>query len=252
MLTITEDDAHGCFLIEPSGKLSKADFENLTDRFNAKVNQTDSIPNLVVHAQAFPGWADFRALIGHLSFLRDHHKMIDKIALVSDSRILDIAPGFARHFLYADIRHFPDSGLLAALDWVAEPKTEPDHVTILPDLPRDVIGISVRGVLSARDYADKIVPLIEEKIENYGKVKLIYQVGPEFKSMTPGAVWSDARVGMMNLTHFSRIALVSDVEWIRHGTRLFAPLIPGLVHVFGNDELEAAKVWIALDADPDS
>jgi hypothetical protein len=48
----------------------------------------------------------------------------------------------------------------------------------------------------------------------------------------------------MHLTQFSKIAVVSDLEWIRHGTRVFAPLIPGDVHVFGERELAEAKMWI--------
>ncbi|OSP54669.1 hypothetical protein BV911_11495 [Pseudoruegeria sp. SK021] len=123
----------------------------------------------------------------------------------------------------------------------------PNHVTILTDLPPDVIGISVRGVISAKDYHDTIVPLIERKLQDHPKVKCLYQIGPEFKSMTPGAVWSDARVGMMNLSAFSKIAVVSDLEWIRHGTRVFAPLIPGRVHVFGNSEMAEARLWISGD-----
>jgi hypothetical protein len=49
---------------------------------------------------------------------------------------------------------------------------------------------------------------------------------------------------MMHLTQFSRIAVVSDLEWIRHAMRVFAPLIPGEVHVFADAELDKAKTWI--------
>lgn len=247
MLNITDDDAHGCFLIEPTGKLTQEDFNVLTGRFNAKVNDTDRIPNLVIHATAFPGWKDFAGLFSHLSFLRDHHKIVAKIALVSDSRILDVAPGLAQHFLFAEIRHFPDADLEAALGWVAEPVETSEHVTFLPDLPPDVVGISVRGVISAKDYQDKIVPLVESRLKDHAKLKLLYQLGPEFEAMTPGAVWSDARVGLMNLSHFTKIAVVSDIGWIRHATRAFSPLIPGRVHVFGNEEFDTARDWVVSD-----
>lgn len=87
------------FILEPSGKLTEADFASLTKTFNAKVNETDTIPNLVIHAAAFPGWADFAGFMRRLSFIRDHHRMIERIALVSDSRILDTAPRIARQFV---------------------------------------------------------------------------------------------------------------------------------------------------------
>ncbi len=251
MLSIVEDTNHNCFILEPTGKLTEKDFSQLTERFNKWVNETDSIPNIVVHTAEFPGWTDFASFIGHLSFIRDHHRMVDKIALVSDARVLDVAPKFAKHFLAARIRHFPADQLEKALNWVSEPDASPNHITVMEDLPDDVVGFSVHGVITARDYSERIVPLIQDKLKDHRKIKLIYRIGPDFKSMTPGAVWSDARVGIMHLTQFTKIAVVSDLDWIRHATRVFAPLIPGHVHVFSNDELQAAKTWISDDAPED-
>jgi hypothetical protein len=244
VLRITEDDVHNCFVLEPSGSLTRKDFAALVERFNAKVNATDRIPNLVVHTRDFPIWADFAALLGHLRFIREHHKLVGKVALVSGARAVDMVSKLARHFVAAQIRHFPEGELDAALAWVAEAEEEQPHVTVMEGLPDDVIGISVQGVIGARDYAETIVPLIEGKLRDHAKLRLLYRVGPEFERFTPGAVWSDARVGMMHLTQFSRIAVVSDLEWIRHAMRVFAPLIPGEVHVFADAELDKAKTWI--------
>lgn len=118
-------------------------------------------------------------------------------------------------------------------------------------LPNDVIGVSVRGALSARDYTEIIAPLIERKLGAHKQIKCLFRVGPEFESMTPGAVWSDARIGVTHFSSFSKIALVSDLDWMRHATRLFAPIIPAQVHVFDDDDLDEAKARIAKDADPD-
>jgi SpoIIAA-like len=114
----------------------------------------------------------------------------------------------------------------------------------MQDLPDDVIGISVFGVITARDYTDVIVPLVQQKLKAHGTIKLLYRIGPEFEAFTAGAVWSDARVGIMHLTDFSKIAVVSDLGWIRHAVRAFAPLIPGHVHVFADRELDEAKAWV--------
>lgn len=245
MLKISEDEARNCLVLEPSGKLDESDFNALTARFNAWVNERDRIPNLVIHAREFPGWSDFSALVGHLKFIRDHHRMIEKVALVSDARALDIAPRIARHFVRADIRHFPEDQLEAALDWSASEDPASGRVEVMEGLPDDALGLSVTGVITAQDYAETIVPLIEAKLDRHKRIKLIYRIGPEFTSFTPGAVWSDARVGVMHLTQFSKIAVVSDVDWIRHAVRAFSPLISGEVHVFSDDRLEEAKAWIA-------
>ncbi len=244
MLRISDDEVHDCFVLEPSGKLTEADFEALAKRFDARVAAGSPVPNLVVHARDFPGWADFGALFAHVGFIRDHRQQIEKIALVSDSRVLDLGPKVARHFVAAEIRHFPEDALAAALDWVAEPRDRTSHVSVMADLPDDVVGLSVHGVVSARDYAETIVPLVEAKLRDHDKIRLLYRIGPEFERFTAGAVWRDTRLGMLHLTRFSRVAVVTDIDWIRQAMRLFAPLIPGEVHAFADRELAEARTWV--------
>lgn len=248
MLKITEDAEHGCLVLEPEGRLTESDFDKLTETFNDKVNASDAIPNLVIHAKSFPGWADFGGLAGHVNFLRDHHKLIRKIALVSDARILDVAPQIAKHFVYADLRHFPGDGMEDALNWVAEPSAEGSAMRLIEGLPDDVLGVEVSGAVSARDYTEILIPAVEAKLGNHRRIKLLYHVTPEFKSFSPGAMWNDARVGMMNFSKFNRIALVADQDWMRNAVRLFAPLIPGEVRVFLEDEMETATAWITREA----
>ena len=101
-------------------------------------------------------------------------------------------------------------------------------------------------MISARDYAETIVPLIEGKLAAHPKLRLLYRIGPEFEAYTPGAIWSDALVGVKHLT-----ALQPRRGRLRHrldpprAARLFAPLIPAEVHVFGDDELAEAKAWVS-------
>jgi hypothetical protein len=246
MLRITDDRQHNCLVLEPTGSLSKSDLERLTVQFEAVVADTGRVPNLLIRSARFPSWADFGALARHLRFIRQHHRMISRVALVSDARAFDVAPRLARKLITADLRHFPDKDYDAALAWLAEGAGEP-HVTVMEGLPDDTVGISVAGVISAKDYSETILPLIEEKLARHGRVKLVYRIGPEFESFTAGAVWNDALVGLRHLAEFSRVAVVSDVGWIRHAVRAFAPLIPAEIHVFPDKELEAAKAWIATD-----
>lgn len=246
MLKITDDRARHCLVLEPTGSLSQADLDRLREHFDAVVVETGRPPNLLVHAASFPSWADLGALAKHARFIREHHRMIARVAIVSDARALDLAPRVARRLVAADIRHFPETALDEALAWVAEGAGAP-HVTVIEGLPDDTVGVSVAGVISAADYEGIIVPLIEERLRRHGRIKLLYRIGPEFESFTAGAVWNDALVGLRHMTDFSRVAVVSDIGWIRHALRAFAPLIPAEIHVFADKELEAAKAWIATD-----
>lgn len=246
MLRITEDRARHCLILEPTGSLSRGDLDRLRERFDAVLTATGQAPNLVIHAASFPSWADFGALARHLQFIRQHHRAIGRVAFVSDARALDIGPALARRLVSADLRYFPEAEFEAALDWVAQATRTP-HVTVMDGLPDDTIGISVAGVISAEDYARTIAPLIEATLHRHGRAKFLYRIGPEFERFTAGAVWNDALVGLRHLTDFSRVAVVSDIGWIRHAVRAFAPLIPAEIHVFADKELEAAKTWIATD-----
>ena len=245
MLRITEHAERNCLVLEPSGALSRKDLDTLIERFDAYVNARGRIPNLLIRAVSFPTWTDFATLLKHLRFIRDHHRMVRRVALVSDARALDVAPRIAGHFVSADIRAFPAKDYAAALDWVGEPEEEAPHLTVLTGLPDDVIGLDAEGVIEARDYDDVIVPLIEAKLRDHERIKLLYRVGRGFERYTAGAVWSDARIALKHMTRFAKVAVVSDVPWIRHAVSLFAPMIPSDVHVFDDDELEAAKAWIS-------
>lgn len=245
MLTITEDDAHGCLVLVPSGPLTQRDLDALNAAFDARVARTECIPNLVIRADSFPAWADLSALFKHLRFIRQHQRLVDRVAIVSDARALDIAPRLVRRLVSADVRQFPAAEFDAALAWVADAPVEVSHVTVMDDLPDDVLGLSVEGVVTARDYAETVVPMIDARLARHPAISLVYRIGPEFEAWTAGAVWNDALVGLKHLTAFRRVAVVSDIGWIRHAVRLFAPMIPAEVQVFGDAALAEAKAWAA-------
>ena len=49
----------------------------------------------------------------------------------------------------------------------------------------------------------------------------------DFAGIDPGAMWEDFKVGMEHFTHWERVAVVTDVEWIKHTVRFFSFLMPG-------------------------
>jgi hypothetical protein len=246
MLKVTEDHARRTLILEPSGPLARGDFEALGPRFDAL--SADGPIRLVVHAASFPGWDDFGSFLAHVGFVPAHQSRVEKVALVSDSRILDLAPRIADLFLAAEVRHFPAHALAAALDWVAEPTDAGAGLEIIPGLPDDVIGLSAHGVITRHDYTETVAPLVAEKLKAYRKLKMIYRLGPEFEAYSAGAMWSDARLGLTHFSDFARVAVVTDVGWISKSVRVFAPLIPGEVRVFPDAELGAATDWISAPA----
>ena len=120
MIAIQLDKEHSILHIHLQSALEQADFEQLAAAVDPYIADTGGLAGLIVEAASFPGWDRFGALIAHLRFVRDHHKFIKRIAIVIDSAFGDLAEHLAGHFISAEMRHFPASGLAAARQWVTD------------------------------------------------------------------------------------------------------------------------------------
>lgn len=108
----------GILIIRPEDSLEASDFERIAQEVDPYVEANGKLHGLMVDAESFPGWRDFAALIAHLKFVRNHHRKIEKIAAVTDSGFLTIAPQLASHFVQAEVRHFAHAERQAAWAWL--------------------------------------------------------------------------------------------------------------------------------------
>ena len=115
----------------------------------------------------------------------------------------------------------------------------------IPNLPPHVVGFRARGTVTAKDYASEIAPAIEAQFARLGKVRFVYHMGEDFTGFEAGAVWDDAKLGFKHIRDWEKIAIVSDVGWVRAAVQIFRPVIPAHVRVFHNAELPAATEWVA-------
>jgi len=110
--------ADGILVIQPEGSLEATDFQRITQEIDPYIEANGKLHGVMIDAKSFPGWKDFAALLAHLKFVRNHHTKIDRIAAVSDSNFLTIAPNIASHFVQAEVRHFAHSQRDEALNWL--------------------------------------------------------------------------------------------------------------------------------------
>ena len=115
----------------------------------------------------------------------------------------------------------------------------------IPELPDNAVGFVARGTVTAEDYESVIIPAVEALFARRKTVRFLYHLGEEFSGFEAAAMWDDAKMGLRHVTGWERVAVVSDVEWVRAAMRIFGLAIPGHLRVFRNDELAAAKRWIA-------
>jgi stage II sporulation SpoAA-like protein len=97
----------GILIIRPTGSLAASDFQDIAREVDPYIEANGTLRGVLLDAESFPGWTDFAAILAHLRFVRDHHRKIKRIAAVSDSNFLTIGPKIARHFVEAEVRHFP-------------------------------------------------------------------------------------------------------------------------------------------------
>ena len=76
------------------------------------------------------------------------------------------------------------------------------------------------------------------------EIRCYYEIGTDFAGMEPGAVWEDFRVGVEYWTRWERVAVVTDVAWIKHVVNAFRFLMPGQLRVFPTGEKETARAWV--------
>ena len=118
MIEHSLDTVHSILYVRPKSALEQGDFEQLAKTVDPYLGETGELAGLIIDAPAFPGWESLGAMAAHFRFVRDHHKRIKKVGLVTDSALGNVAERLASHFVSAEIRHFSAGELEAAKLWV--------------------------------------------------------------------------------------------------------------------------------------
>ena len=113
---LLKDD--GILIVTPEGALEPEDFAKLAKEVDPYIAANIKLHGLMIYTKSFPGWESFAGMISHFKFIRDHHKHIEKIAAVTDSSIMSLAPKIGNHFLKAEIKRFKYKDKEAALAWL--------------------------------------------------------------------------------------------------------------------------------------
>ena len=118
MLQIKLDQDAGIVTVTPSASLSEKDFRLLAEEIDPYIEQEGKLRGLIIQVESFPGWQDFAGLLSHLKFVREHHTKIEKVAAVSDGKIVSIMPRIVDHFVNAKVKYFPYESLDEAISWM--------------------------------------------------------------------------------------------------------------------------------------
>ena len=120
MLNIIFDKESAIVTLEPEGVLDQTDFETAAKIIDPFIKIHGKLKGLIIETEAFPGWKDFASFVEHLSFIKNHHKKIKRLAFVTDSVIGDLAEKVTSHFVDAEIKHFPYGAHKEARAWILD------------------------------------------------------------------------------------------------------------------------------------
>jgi len=116
-------------------------------------------------------------------------------------------------------------------------------ISLIEGLSDDVVGILATGRVTKSECDRVLIPAVQKTLSRHEKIRLYYELSSRF----PGAGWDDLRVGVEALPQWERIAVVTDVSWIRHTVNALRFLIPGDIRVFATVRAQEGREWIAAD-----
>jgi hypothetical protein len=108
----------GVLIVRPKEALTAEDFRAVSRTVDPFIDAHGKLTGMLVEAPSFPGWDSWGALVGHMRFVRDHHRKIDRVAAVTDSTILALAPKIAEHFAHPEFKVFKSGERADALAWL--------------------------------------------------------------------------------------------------------------------------------------
>jgi hypothetical protein len=117
-------------------------------------------------------------------------------------------------------------------------------IEIIEGFPDDVVGLIAKGQVTRKDYEQILIPRVEAALKRHDMIRLYYELGSEFSGIDAGAAWEDLKVGVEHFTRWERMAVVTDVDWIKHMVNAFRFLMPGQMRVFPTANASEARAWI--------
>jgi hypothetical protein len=113
-------------------------------------------------------------------------------------------------------------------------------IEIIKGLPNNVVGIAVEGRVTKNDCYDVLMPAVAKSLKRHDKIRLYYELNSRF----PGAAWDDLNVGIEHVPSCERVAIITDVGWIRYTVKALRFLIPGEIRVFATTQASEGRAWI--------
>lgn len=117
-LNIELDEENRLLILEPTQALLSNDFVYLKKCIDPYLSKGNTLKGLMIKTKNFPGWDSISAMKEHLIFVKEHHKKIEKLALVTDSSFIAAGKMIASAFVHPQMKEFNYDEADDALKWL--------------------------------------------------------------------------------------------------------------------------------------
>ncbi len=62
-------------------------------------------------------------------------------------------------------------------------------IELLEDFPHNVVAFAFHGHVTNADYDEVLIPDFEDRLARHKKVRIYFEIAPDFTRFDPGAVW---------------------------------------------------------------
>jgi hypothetical protein len=114
-------------------------------------------------------------------------------------------------------------------------------IEIISGLPDSVVAFTATGRVTGAECEAVLLPAVARARKRHDRLRLYYELECRF----PGAAWEDLDIAPLQLQPWERVALVTDVSWVRHTVNALRFLIPAEIRVFPTAQADEGRTWIA-------
>lgn len=118
-------------------------------------------------------------------------------------------------------------------------------IEILPNLPSNMVGFKTTGKVTQENFLNIVDPVVREVVARTGELNYLMIIEGPLSDWTIGAWLQDALLGIMEISKWNRVAIVSDSNALTMFTDIFSFFVPGTFKGFYNEQLPHAIHWVA-------
>ena len=118
-------------------------------------------------------------------------------------------------------------------------------IEIITGLPAHVGAFRATGKVTKDDYKKILMPEVDSIAKKFHKISFLLLLQTDVSNYSIGAWIDDLFVGIKHITHWHKVAIVSNQGAVKKITDFFGHLVPGEYKGFKIADLEAAKKWVS-------